>query len=224
MTQRNLWLAGLESTSLQSSSSEFRRRPQKVTSRQYFSNANSCRHDFIAQERFCTIPSSSSSRTYVTSYKEGRDGEEKGGSLSRPSVPFETTETLSSRTESGDETTSVSVSVSETPPSVNVAVDSAFKASPRHDMALLFTCTVCDVRSAKTMSRATYETGVVIVRCPGCQNLHLIADRYGWFGDPGSVEDFLAEKGIDVRKGSDGSYEFTVEDMSGWTPKSKSEP
>ena len=44
-------------------------------------------------------------------------------------------------------------------------------------------------------SRKTYETGVVIVRCPGCQGNHLIADRLGWFGEPGSVEDYLAQRG-----------------------------
>jgi len=32
---------------------------------------------------------------------------------------------------------------------------------------------------------------VVLVDCPGCQARHLIADRKGWFGDKGGVEDFL---------------------------------
>ncbi|GBG59419.1 hypothetical protein CBR_g38445 [Chara braunii] len=90
--------------------------------------------------------------------------------------------------------------------------------SKRHDMALIFTCNVCETRSAKTMSRKTYDTGVVVVRCPGCQNLHLIADRMGWFGKPGSIEDFLADKGISVRKGSEETYEFSLEDIRGWTP------
>ncbi|BBN11459.1 mitochondrial protein import protein ZIM17 [Marchantia polymorpha subsp. ruderalis] len=115
----------------------------------------------------------------------------------------------------------ISAPLLKVPASIDVAVESAYKSSPRHDLAMLFTCTVCETRSAKTMSRATYETGVVIVRCPGCNNLHLIADRYGWFGEKGGVEDFLAEKGIDVRTGSDSSYEFTVEDLAGWTSQEK---
>ena len=36
---------------------------------------------------------------------------------------------------------------------------------------------------------------MVIVKCPKCANLHLIADRLGWFGEPGSVDQFLAEQG-----------------------------
>ena len=36
---------------------------------------------------------------------------------------------------------------------------------------------------------------MVIIQCPGCQARHLIADRLGWFGKMGSVEDFLAEHG-----------------------------
>lgn len=93
--------------------------------------------------------------------------------------------------------------------------------SARHDMAILFTCTVCDTRSAKSMSKNSYENGVVIVRCPSCKNLHLIADRLGWLGEPGTVESFLAEKGIEVRKGDEGSYEFSIEDLNGWSSNKK---
>lgn len=92
------------------------------------------------------------------------------------------------------------------------------KISERHNLAMVFTCKVCQTRSAKTMSRQTYEQGVVIVRCGGCKNLHLIADRLGWFGEPGSVEDFLRKQGVEVRKGSEESYEFSLEDLAGWTP------
>ena len=31
----------------------------------------------------------------------------------------------------------------------------------------------------------------MLVDCPGCQSRHLVADRKGWFGEAGSVEDFL---------------------------------
>ena len=52
-----------------------------------------------------------------------------------------------------------------------------------------------ETRSAKMFSKKTYETGVVIVRCSGCQGNHLIADRLGWFGEPGSIEDYLKQQG-----------------------------
>lgn len=55
---------------------------------------------------------------------------------------------------------------------------------------MVFTCTVCDTRSVKAMSRHSYEKAVVIVSCPGCKNNHLIADHLGWFDD----ESFTIEK------------------------------
>ena len=67
-------------------------------------------------------------------------------------------------------------------------------ASPRRDLLMLFTCGRCDMRAAKAMSRQSYEHGVVLVRCDGCGATHVIADRKGWFGEPGSVEDFLVRR------------------------------
>lgn len=63
----------------------------------------------------------------------------------------------------------------------------------------LFPCKIvwnpAETRSAKMFSKKTYETGVVIVTCSGCKGNHLIADRLGWFGEPGSVEDYLKAQG-----------------------------
>lgn len=41
--------------------------------------------------------------------------------------------------------------------------------------------------------------GVVIIKCPSCENNHLIADHLGWFRDESvNIEDLVKEKGQDV--------------------------
>lgn len=48
-------------------------------------------------------------------------------------------------------------------------------------MAIQFTCNVCGRRNSKTFSKVAYTKGIVIIRCDGCKNNHLIADNIGWF-------------------------------------------
>lgn len=70
-------------------------------------------------------------------------------------------------------------------------------------LKLMFTCKKCDTRNSKTISKLAYEKGLVIVRCDGCKNNHLIADNLGWFSQYKrnvNVERLLAEKGETVRK------------------------
>jgi len=76
----------------------------------------------------------------------------------------------------------------------------AIPGTRHHDLkgtyVLYFTCNQCDTRSAKKFSKNAYQNGVVIVRCPGCEKLHLISDQLGWFGDgPQNIQQILAEKG-----------------------------
>lgn len=99
--------------------------------------------------------------------------------------------------------------------SVKYSAVSKLKTSARHDLAMIFTCKVCETRSVKTVCRESYEKGVVVARCGGCNNLHLISDRLGWFGEPGSIEDFLAARGEEVRKGSVDTLGLTLEDLAG---------
>ncbi|XP_004307372.1 PREDICTED: uncharacterized protein LOC101291376 [Fragaria vesca subsp. vesca] len=89
------------------------------------------------------------------------------------------------------------------------------KLSPRHDLCLIFTCTVCDTRTMKTASKEAYEKGVVVARCSGCNNLHLMADHLGMFGEKSTVEDFLASRGEEVKKGHSDTLNLTLEDLAG---------
>lgn len=67
---------------------------------------------------------------------------------------------------------------------------------------------------SRTISKVAYAKGVVVVKCTGCSNLHLIADNLGWFKDGGTnIEEILAAKGESVKKSlsvqEDGSLEVT---------------
>ncbi|KAG9326265.1 hypothetical protein KVV02_000980 [Mortierella alpina] len=72
---------------------------------------------------------------------------------------------------------------------------------PKARMIIGFTCTVCNHRSHKTMSKHAYQHGVVIMQCDHCKNRHLIADHLGWFKTGGvTVEDLVKERGETVQK------------------------
>lgn len=72
---------------------------------------------------------------------------------------------------------------------------------------LYYTCKKCNRRNSNLISKQAYEHGVVIVRCSGCNNNHLIADNLKWFKDTSTnIEDILREKGEQVKRVSvDGS-------------------
>jgi protein import protein ZIM17 len=88
-------------------------------------------------------------------------------------------------------------------------------------LVLMYTCKVCETRSARKISKQAYEKGVVIVRCGKCQSKHLIADNMGVFEDPGwNIQDFLAEKGEASKYLTDDNvFELKAEDIVGPTKK-----
>ncbi|KAJ3187122.1 hypothetical protein HDU85_007160 [Gaertneriomyces sp. JEL0708] len=70
-------------------------------------------------------------------------------------------------------------------------------------MIIGFTCKVCNHRQHKYMSKKAYTKGVVLIRCDGCKNLHLIADNLGWYDSqkpPGTIEQILEKKGQKVHR------------------------
>ncbi|KAJ7780171.1 DNL zinc finger-domain-containing protein [Mycena maculata] len=86
-------------------------------------------------------------------------------------------------------------------------------------LSLTFTCTAdgCAQRSTHQFSKQAYESGLVLVQCPGCKNRHLIADHLGWFkesteeGKLRTIEDILRARGETVTRGtlgSDGVVEY----------------
>lgn len=66
----------------------------------------------------------------------------------------------------------------------------------------------------RTFSKQSYQKGVVLLRCEGCDNLHLIADNLGWFEDKSvNIEDIMKRQGNKVQTNmNDQSVEFTIND------------
>lgn len=45
---------------------------------------------------------------------------------------------------------------------------------------LQYTCKLCDTRNVIKVNRIAYRKGIVIAKCKGCENKHLIADNLNW--------------------------------------------
>jgi mitochondrial protein import protein ZIM17 len=84
-------------------------------------------------------------------------------------------------------------------------------------LAIVFTCKVCETRSAKQFTERAYRHGVVLVKCPGCNNQHLIADRLGFFEDQSwDIEKLIHENGERVTAvTNENVMEITLKDVLG---------
>lgn len=80
---------------------------------------------------------------------------------------------------------------------------------------MVYTCGVCDTRSSKKISKQGYHHGCVIIRCPNCSSLHLIADHIGAIDQGWNVESFLKENGGNFKMVDDNVIELTTEDITG---------
>ena len=91
-------------------------------------------------------------------------------------------------------------------------------------LAIIFTCNVCNTRSAKRFTERAYNHGVVLIRCPKCDSLHLIADRLGYFSDKDDgkgwdIETFMKSIGQEdnIKVATEGQevFEVTLKDVLG---------
>ncbi|KAJ6568364.1 DNL zinc finger-domain-containing protein [Mycena vulgaris] len=123
----------------------------------------------------------------------------------------------SQRTASYSTKTQATPAVSEPPPDAQseLATTSSqpLPESIAPKLSMTFTCTAdgCGERSTHEFSRQAYQSGLVLVQCPGCHNRHLIADHLGWFkesteeGKLRTIEDILRARGEKVTRGTLGS-------------------
>lgn len=96
-------------------------------------------------------------------------------------------------------------------------LDDSFKFIGGQKKFIAFTCKKCGTRNSKTMSKVAYERGIVIIRCDGCKNNHLIADNLGWIkpGEPFRIDSLVRQnkdKTVNIQNDLEGRTEFVEKD------------
>ena len=134
----------------------------------------------------------------------------------RKYTPYSSERSFTSTVDGKDEESRLSVS-SPAEESANLGIPGAQKGGKK--LAIVFTCTVCNTRSAKQFTEQAYNHGVVIVQCPGCNNRHLIADNLGFFEDEDggwNIEKAMEKLGENVvAVNDDNVMELTIDDIYG---------
>ncbi|PWY78232.1 zf-DNL-domain-containing protein [Aspergillus heteromorphus CBS 117.55] len=75
---------------------------------------------------------------------------------------------------------------------------------------ITFTCKPCGNRSTHRLSKHGYHRGTVLIKCPSCENRHVISDHLNIFFDKKTtLQEILEEKGDKITRGYlDGDMEF----------------
>ena len=111
-------------------------------------------------------------------------------------------------------TTSSTISPSIDFPGVSASANGLLSQPPQLMLAV-YTCKVCETRSARRITKAAYERGSVLLCCPGCKKLHVLSDHLGYFDDATvDAAKILEERGEIVRRvtSSDALLELLTED------------
>lgn len=81
-------------------------------------------------------------------------------------------------------------------------------------IGVVFTCTAdnCGQRIVKSVRRQSYEKGTVVVKCPKCEKIHVIADHLGMYADitggKKNIEEIAKAKGQSVTRVDEKSFEL----------------
>lgn len=100
-------------------------------------------------------------------------------------------------------------------PGVSSSSKDPSSSQPPQLMLAVYTCKVCETRSARRISKSAYEKGSVLLCCPGCKKLHVLSDHLGYFDDATvDAAKILEERGETVRRlsNSDALLELLTED------------
>lgn len=64
-------------------------------------------------------------------------------------------------------------------------------------------------------TKRAYHHGIVLIRCEGCQGVHLIADNLGWFEDTSvNIENIVERMGEKYQKlSAEGLFQMSTEDI-----------
>lgn len=87
---------------------------------------------------------------------------------------------------------------------------------------IVFECKACTAICVSRILKDPYDRGVSILRCMECRSVNLISDQLGLFKEPGSMQKFLRDRGVDVRNGPEGRYELTPEKLAQTQPQEAS--